>query len=127
MQLFNILKNILKSKEYILYTKNKDNTINKFNSNNIDIDFLNIANNDIKNDFISKVGEQNYGQELEKYDNDLFNAYKEADYQLARADYLEAELTYYKTVNDPMSGDANKLYMLYNRVVKLKEKLDSFN
>ena len=53
-------------------------------------------------------------------------AYKEADYQITRADYLDAELQYYKAANNPNGPLGNMLKVMWDRRCELKERLDAF-
>ena len=57
---------------------------------------------------------------------DLANAFKEVDYQIARADSLEAELNYYKAINDPNGMNSNQALFLWNQVLETKRALERF-
>ena len=98
----------------------------KKESSNITEDFQHHIFNDSRVSLINNVTEEKYGESLEQYEPDLFNAYKEADYQIAKSEYLQAELDYYKLVNNPTSGDANVLYTNYRRLQQLKDKYENF-
>ena len=75
------------------------------------------------NNFITP---EEYEKELEHYDQDLANAFKEVDYQIARADSLEAELNYYKAINDPNGMNSNQALFLWNQVLETKRALERF-
>ena len=123
-RLFQIIKKIWKSKRYVIITEN-DKSIDIQYSDN-DIDWKSSIINKLNSNFIEEVTPEVYGRDLQKYNEELFNAYKECDYQMAKSNYLEAELEYQRAVNDPSGGDANKLYMMYSRLKKLKEIYENF-
>ena len=127
-QILNIIKQLKTCKDFIIYMIPDNNTDIKhiYSSDNIDNDAQAIIFNDIKENLINKLGNETYGQKLEFYDKDLFDAYKEADYQMLKADYFETAYEYYKTINDPNSGDANRTYMLYKRLLQLRDKYEKY-
>ena len=129
-QIFKIIKELRKSKDYILYIipeDKKDNIENVYSSDSIDEDIQAFIFNDIKENLINKLGKDEYANRLEKYDKDLFNAYKEADFHYARANYLESSHEYYKIINDPNGGDANKTYMLYKKMLMDRDKYQKYS
>ena len=121
-KLYQIFKKIWKSKNYIIITDNDD----IYYSANNDIEWKSDVINKLTSDFINEVTPEIYGRDLQKYNLELYNAYKECDYQMAKSNYLEAELEYYKAVNNPDGGDAYKLFMMYNRLQKLKDIYENF-
>ena len=126
-QIFNIIKQLKKCKDFIIYYSNKDDNIQSiYSSDNIDSDVQAMIFSDIKENLISKLGNEKYGEKLELYDKDLFDAYKEADFQMVKADYFETAYNYYKIVNDPNSGDANTTYMLYKRLLQMRDKYEKY-
>lgn len=125
-QITNLYKFLKKSKSYIISTIDSNNNLNSIYSDNLDNDEQAKIFNDIKENLISKLGNEKYGLKLEQYDNDLFNAYKELEYLSAKSDYYESLYEYNKAVNDPNSGDANKLYMLYKQVLINQDKYKKF-
>ena len=124
--IFKIIKLLFSSKQYVIYAVNKKGEQVKKQSNNINEEFCHHIYDDARLSLINTVGEQTYGEKLETYEPDLFNAYKEADYQIAKTEYLQAELDYYKLVNNPMSGDANILFTSYQRLQQLKKQYENF-
>lgn len=126
MNIFKLIKLLFSSKQYVIYVVNKNDEIIKKESSNITEDFQHHIFNDSRVSLINNVTEEKYGESLEQYEPDLFNAYKEADYQIAKSEYLQAELDYYKLVNNPTSGDANVLYANYRRLQQLKDKYENF-
>ena len=122
--LFQIIKKIWKSKRYVIITENDEIIDIQYSDN--DIDWKSSIINKLNSNFIEEVTPEVYGRDLQKYNEELFNAYKECDYQMAKSNYLEAELEYQRAVNDPSGGDANKLYMMYSRLKKLKEIYENF-
>lgn len=126
MNIFKLIKLLFSSKQYVIYVINKKDEIIKKESSNITEDFQHHIFNDSRVSLINTVTEEKYGESLEQYEPDLFNAYKEADYQIAKSEYLQAELDYYKLVNNPTSGDANVLYTNYRRLQQLKDKYENF-
>ena len=126
-QIFNIIKQLKNCKDFIIYYSNKDDNIQSiYSSDNIDSDIQAMIFSDIKENLISKLGNEKYGEKLELYDKDLFDAYKEADFQMVKADYFETAYNYYKIVNDPNSGDANTIYMLYKRLLQMRDKYEKY-
>lgn len=125
-QITNLYKFLKKSKSYIISTIDSNNNLNSIYSDNLDNDEQAKIFNDIKENLISKLGNEKYGLKLEQYDNDLFNAYKELEYLSVKSDYYESLYEYNKAVNDPNSGDANRLYMLYKQVLINQDKYKKF-
>lgn len=125
-QIFKLLKQIKKAKQYILITQDNSNNIQSDESDNLDNEFLLNISTQLKNNVINNIGINEYSQKLQQYDPELFNAYKEADYQMVCSDYYKAELDYYKVLNDPMSGDANISFSLYKRLQEKKKQMENF-
>ena len=81
----------------------------------------------LRQEIISELGEEEYGNRLEEIENDLFMAYKEADYHILRAEIAENELQYYKEINNPALGkNGNQLKSLWDHIVELKTQLEQF-
>lgn len=123
-RLFQLLKLLWKSKDYLIVTEDNDNFNIQYSNN--DFDWQSNIINKLNNKFINDVTAEVYSRNLQKYNLELFNAYKECDYQMAKSNYLEAELDYQRAVNDPAGGDANQLFIMYSRLKKLKEIYESF-
>ena len=123
-RLFQIIKKVWKSKRFLIVTENDDGIDIQYSDN--DIDWKSGIINKLNSNFIEEVTPEAYSRDLQKYNEELFNAYKECDYQMAKSNYLEAELVYLGAVNDLSGGDANKLYMMYSRLKKLKEIYKNF-
>lgn len=125
-----LIKKIIKSDNYILYTIN-DNNITVETSNNLEY----ISNDNYK-EILLNVKQQiiNYKyngnvnellNNLEQFDEDLANAYKELEYLDAQNQYIEQEYLYFKDMNTPgVWIDGNMAYMRYNRIQELKKKVD---
>ena len=126
MNIFKLIKLLFSSQQYVIYVVHKKAAILKKESSNITEDSQHHIFNDSRVSPINNATEEKYGESLEQYEPDLFNAYKEADYQIAKSEYLQAELDYYKLVNNPTSGDANVLYANYRRLQQLKDKYENF-
>lgn len=125
-QIISILKIIIKSDSYFIYTINDDN-VNRFykNTKNISDNTYTDIVNDVKQHLLDDKcngSTQIYSSKLQLYDPDLYNAYKELDLTEAKLDYIEADFMYYKDMNTPYSGDANHAYMLYQRVLDKKKR-----
>ncbi|MBO6271453.1 hypothetical protein J6O48_01595 [bacterium] len=118
-KIFKILKKLYKSKNYIISFQEKDNTITEI-SDNIDNEWLGSVSQNLRNIIIDNIGEEEYGKHLDKYDIDLYNSYREIDYQISKSDYLEAAYDYYKLINDPNSGNANQAYIKYQNLKRLE-------
>lgn len=82
---------------------------------------------ELKNELLRIIGNEAYGMNLEKIDYDLAMAYKEADYQIARVNKVQAELDYYRAAND-LSGEYSgpRLFAMWNHYLDMKKQLDSF-
>ena len=79
-QILNIIKLLKSSKDFIIYSISSDNNINPiYSSDNIDNDTQALIFNDIKENLINKLGNEKYGEKLELYDKDLFDAYKDLE------------------------------------------------
>lgn len=81
----------------------------------------------LRQEIISELGEEEYGNRLEEIENDLFMAYKEADYHILRAEIAENELQYYKEINNPALGkNGSQLKAIWDHIVELKTQLEQF-
>lgn len=67
-----------------------------------------------------------FDRDLEKYDRDLAMAYKEADYQMARADAAQSGLDYFRAINDAYGPASDELLRMWNVYKAAKAKLESF-
>lgn len=126
-QILNIIKLLKKTKKYIISSISEDNNINHIYSDNLNNDEQAHIFNGIKENLISKLGNENYGLKLEQYDNDLFNTYKEIEYLTIKSDYYQSLYEYNKALNDPNSGDGNYLFMLYKRMLLNQDKYQKYN
>ena len=131
-QILNIIKQLKQCKDFIIYMVPKDipdndySTIKHIYSDNIDEDTQAVIFNDIKENLIEKIGTDKYGEKLELYDKDLYDAYMESKAQRLKASYFETAYEYYKQVNDPNGGDANRTYSLYKRLLQLRDKYEKY-
>lgn len=87
--------------------------------------FASNAKEVIRESLINKLG-QEYEMRLEEFDPDIATAFKEADYQIARADAAEAELQYYRAINDPNGLKSLQLQHMWERVIEMKKRLQAF-
>lgn len=93
---------------------------------NVDVEYTLGQFHRLRDQLIQTLGNEGYGARLDEIEPDLSMAYKEADYQIVRADYLDAELQYYKAANNPAGPSANMLKTMWDRRCELKERLDAF-
>lgn len=129
-RIIKLIKKIIKSDNYILYTIN-DNNITVESSDNLQ----NISNDNykemllnIKQQIITYKYNGNINEllnNLEQFDEDLANAYKQLEYLDAQNQYIEQEYLYFKDMNTPgVWIDGNMAYMRYSRIQELKKKVD---
>lgn len=118
-EIYNIVKKLRKTKKYVIITDEEIIT-------NTDVEEQPEIRNRLSEYVISNMTPELYGAKLEQYDPDLFNAYKESDYQITRADYLEAQLNYVNAINNPNGEDGNKLFAMYKQLTQLKQKFENF-
>ena len=129
-RIIKLIKKIIKSDNYILYTIN-DNNITVESSDNLQ----NISNDNYKEMLLNMkqyIITYKYNgninellNNLEQFDEDLANAYKELEYLDAQNQYIEQEYLYFKDMNTPgVWIDGNMAYMRYNRIQELKKKVD---
>ena len=83
------------------------------NDDAYDIWFRNGCKDVIRNELFDKIGALEYEKNLQTFEPDLFNAFNEINYGIARAEYAEAELNYVKALNDPQ-GYIYKSQYFYN-------------
>ena len=125
LEMLERLKNVKRANmEYI----NKDNDDVKLYSTDdeLNIDFAIASFHRLREQIIHTLGNEKYSQNLSTIEPDLALAYKEADFQITRAEYLDAELQYYKAANNPNGPLANMLKKMWDRRCKLKEQLEIF-
>lgn len=93
----------------------------------VDPQFLADCKERLRGILINTVGREVFEQNIEVLEPDTALAWKEADYQIARAEWQEAELQYYKAVNMPGNNlRASQLKNMYDRVQSLKARVDEF-
>ena len=125
-KIFKLIKTLFTANDYVICYKSKNNDDNYIYSDNIDKDWLYSLPYKFRNNILNKMGEADYVKNLQKYDIELYNTYKEIEYQIAKSEYFEAAHEYYRLINDPNSGSANKAYMLFERLKQLEQKYKSF-
>ena len=76
-RLFQIIKKIWKSKRYVIITENDESIDIQYSDN--DIDWKSSIINKLNSNFIEEITPEVYGRDLQKYNEELFNAYKECD------------------------------------------------
>lgn len=127
-KIIDIIKILINSKSYIIYTLTKDNTLGKFikHTDKIDESTYVAIVNDVKQSLLTDIcnGDTNeYSERLEIYDPDLCQAYKELNYLEAKLEYIEADFLYYKDMNTVNNGmTADRAFKLYERVQMLKQR-----
>lgn len=123
------IKRILEnSKKYIIIAEiDGDNFEYISNDDEFDVDFRNQCKEIIREDIFNKIGPEAYEARLDVFETDLFNAFKEIDYQTARADYAEAMLEYTRAINDinVSSMKSHNFQKLWNHVEERKRILDN--
>jgi hypothetical protein len=93
----------------------------------VDPQFLADCKERLRGILINTIGREVFEQNIEVLEPDTALAWKEADYQIARAEWHEAELQYYKAVNMPGNNlRASQLKNMYDRVQSLKARVDEF-
>ena len=93
----------------------------------VDPQFIADCKERLRNILINTIGREAFEQNIEILEPDTALAWKEADYQIARAEWQEAELQYYKAVNMPGNNlRASQLKNMYDRVQSLKAQVESF-
>ena len=93
----------------------------------VDPQFIADCKERLRNILINTIGREAFEQNIEILEPDTALAWKEADYQIARAEWQEAELQYYKAVNLPGNNlRATQLKNMYDRVQSLKAQVESF-
>jgi hypothetical protein len=113
----------------ILFSNNKEDKEHitfYTNDDELDIEYTRNCKELIRDTLNNILTPQIYDRDLEYYEPYTALAFKEAEYQVMRADMLEAELAYYKAINDPNGPAASQTYALYERYMNLKERLEKF-
>ncbi len=115
----------------IKITMSKNGTLNIEKSETLNeencIEPLVASKETLKNEIIRLIGNDAYCSNLEQIDYELAMAYKEADYQIARADMIQAELDYYKAANNlSMEFSGPRLYALWNHYLDMKKRYEAF-
>ena len=109
------------------YVNNGDDVVNLYSTDDeLDIDFAVSSMHRLRDQLIRTLGNEGYGERLNVIEPDLAMAYKEADYQIARSDFLDAELQYYKAANNPSGPSANMLKTMWDHRCEMKERLEAF-
>ena len=116
---------------FIKITMSKNGTLNIEKSETLNeencIEPLIASKETLKNEIIRLIGNDAYGSNLEQIDYELAMAYKEADYQIARADMIQAELDYYKATNNlNIEFSGPRLYALWNHYLDMKKRYEAF-
>lgn len=116
---------LLKIKRYVLLTEDYNGEFEYLSSDKeFDVDFRNTCKDIIREDIFNRIGQEAYSNRLDVFEPDLFQSFKELDYQTARADYFEAMYEYTRAINDINSAytKSESLQRLWNRV----EEADKF-
>ena len=125
IEMFERLNNV--SQANIEYINKGTDIVNLYSTDDeLDVDFAIASMHRLRDQLIRTLGNEGYGENLNVIEPDLAMAYKEADYQIARADYLDAELQYYKAANNPNGPQGNMLKVMWDHRCELKERLDVF-
>ena len=103
-------------------TNQKQDILYYISDDDIDVDFSANCKEVIRDDLVRRLGD-NYDRELERFEPYTAMAFKEADYQMLRADVLDAKLKYFSAINDAYGMSANATLGLWNHYNELKEKL----
>lgn len=109
------------AKKAVVLSVDKNNEYS-YNSNDAeyDINFRNQCKFLINEGIFNKIGQENYQNNLQTLEPDLYTSFVELDYQQARADYNERLVEYIKAANDPLGMKSNQLSRLWNDVCELE-------
>ncbi len=91
LEIISMLGNVEKAD--MEYTCSGDDAVNLYSTDDtLDVDFAIKSMHRLRDQLIMTLGNEGYGERLNEIEPDLAMAYKEADYQIARADFADAEL-----------------------------------
>ena len=124
-----IIEMLVNMKQCVIMFSEKSNQkqdiLYYISDDNIDIEFSANCKEVIRDDLIKRLGD-NYDRNLEKFEPYTAMAFKEADYQMLRADVLDAKLKYINAINDAYGMTANATLGLWNHYNELKHRLKDF-
>ena len=103
-------------KQFILVGEQSDAKPFVWKSGETDNEFLADCREVIKNIIIERIGREQYDTNIDRMDAEVAQLYRESDYHMARAEWLDAELRYYKEANNPSGLGGNQLMNMWKRV-----------
>lgn len=107
-------------KQFILIGENSDSKPFIWDSGEPDNEFLADCREVIKSIIIERIGRERYDENIDRMDMEIGQLYRESDYHMARAEWLDAELRYYKEANDPGGLGGNQLMNMWQRVLETR-------
>ena len=113
----------LKDAKYAVIVSKDMNDEYSYDSNDdeYDVEFRNQCKNIIQENLFTHIGPERYQEQLDVFEPDVYMAFKELNYQEARANYNERLVEYIKAMNDPMGLKSNMLNKLWDDVVELEK------
>lgn len=105
----------------VIITKNRDELSYNTDDEEYDVDFRNSCKEIIREDLFNTIGQEEYQNNLAKFEPDLNVAFTELDYHQSRADYNERMVDYLKAVNDPTGMKSPQLSHLWNDIQEMEK------
>lgn len=86
-----------------------------------DIDFIK-KGRDVLREYLINTLQNVYDEKLEYYEPDMFNAFQEIDYHIAKEDIYKLQAQYILNLNDFNGLDGPDTYQMYQHLCRLKEE-----
>ena len=107
-------------KQFIMIGEGADNKPVILDSGEPETEFLADCREVIKDIVVRRIGREQYDTNIDRMDSEVGMLFRESDYHMARAEYLDAELRYYKEANSPQGLGGNQLMNMWQRVLETK-------
>lgn len=115
-----LLDKLCSLKQFIMIGEGADNKPVILDSGEPETEFLADCREVIKDIVIRRIGREQYDMNIDRMDSEVGMLFRESDYHMARAEYLDAELRYYKEANSPQGLGGNQLMNMWQRVQETK-------
>ena len=107
-------------KQFIMIGEDQNSKPVIWDSGNPDNEFLADCREVIKDIVLKRIRREQYDMNIGRMDAEVAQLFMESDYHMARAEYLDAELRYYKEANNPSGLGGNQLMNMWKRVQETK-------
>ena len=115
-----LFERISNLKQFIMIGEDSNSKPVIWDSGEPETEFLTDCREVIKDIVVRRIGREQYEINIDRMDPEVGLLFRESDYHMAHAEYLDAELRYYKEANNPSGLGGNQLMNMWKRVLETK-------